>query len=132
MVYNSPPIFTFLRIRQFKRARLLECLRVIHSYALSLLFHFESWNYATIFARVHKHAIFTAKSKHYFCLDRVSHAMFSARFTANASVNSSCTQPLPPTPGLLRGICKFCVARGPGICQSRDYPRAFDTHAVTY
>ena len=36
--------------------------------------------------------------------------------------------PPPPPAGLLRGICKFCAARGPGICQ----PRAFDTHAVSY
>ena len=59
------------------------------------------------------------------------------------SVNSSCAQPLPPPPGLLRsicppyqsrgwGICKFCAARGPGICQPRGQPRAFDTHAVSY
>ena len=59
MVYNFPPIFTFLRIRQTKRARLFECLRVIHSNALSLLFHFKSWfaqklNSATYFARVYK------------------------------------------------------------------------------
>ena len=49
----------------------------------------------------------------------------------------------PPLPGLLRGscppfqsrgwgICKFCAARGPGICQPRGQPRAFDTHAVSY
>ena len=60
----------------------------------------------------------------------------------NASVNSSCTQPPPPHPGLLRGmpfqsqewgICKFCAARGPSIqCQPRGYSRAFDTHAVSY
>ena len=30
------------------------------------------------------------------------------------------------------GICKFCTARGPGICQPRGQPRAFDTHAVSY
>ena len=56
----------------------------------------------------------------------------------NASVNSSRAQPPPPPPGYCgafarpqsRGwsICKFCPARGPGICQ----PRAFDTHAVSY
>ena len=28
------------------------------------------------------------------------------------------------------GIC--CAARGPGICQPRGQPRAFDTHAVSY
>ena len=30
------------------------------------------------------------------------------------------------------GICKCCAARGPGICQPRGQPRAFDTHAVSY
>ena len=29
-------------------------------------------------------------------------------------------------------ICKFCAARGPGICQPRGYSRAFVTHAVSY
>ena len=58
----------------------------------------------------------------------------------NASVNPSC--PLPP-PGLPRGIsppfqsrgwgiCKFCTARGPGICQPQGYSQAFDTLAVSY
>ena len=48
-----------------------------------------------------------------------------------------------PTPGLLRGIfppcqsrgwgiCKFCTARGPGICQPPGHSRIFDTHAVSY
>ena len=56
----------------------------------------------------------------------------------NVSVNSSCAQHTPPPPGYCRafvrlvrpggwGICKFCAARGPGICQ----PRASDTHAVS-
>ena len=40
--------------------------------------------------------------------------------------------PPPPCPRLLRGICKFCTARGPGICQPRGNSRAFDTHAVSY
>ena len=40
----------------------------------------------------------------------------------NASVNSSS----------MRGICLHCQARGPGICQPRGQPRAFDTHAVSY
>ena len=51
--------------------------------------------------------------------------------------------PPPPPPGLLRTICppcqssgwvicKFCNARGPGICQPRGHSRAFDTHAVSY
>ena len=30
------------------------------------------------------------------------------------------------------GICKFCAARGPGICQPRGHSWAFDTHAVSY
>ena len=49
--------------------------------------------------------------------------------------------PPPPTPRLLRGIsppfqsrgwgiCNFCSARGPCICQPPGYSRAFDTHAV--
>ena len=49
----------------------------------------------------------------------------------------------PPLPGLLLGIfppcqyrgwviCKFCSARGSGICQPRGHSRAFDTHAVSY
>ena len=51
--------------------------------------------------------------------------------------------PSPSPPGLLRGICpprqsrgwgicKFCAARGPGICQPRGHSWAFDTHAVSY
>ena len=58
-----------------------------------------------------------------------------------ALVNSSCAQLVPPR--LLRGICppfqsrgwsicKFCVARGPGICPPRGQPRAFEIHAVSY
>ena len=57
-----------------------------------------------------------------------------------ASVNSSCVQTPPPpataghfpalsVPGW--GICKFCAARGPGICQPRGHSWAFDTHAVS-
>ena len=76
----------FLRISQFKQTGLFEYLRLIHKYALSLLFHLKSWfaeklNYATAFARVYKQyqepikfdgllAIFTAKCKHYFCRDQ--------------------------------------------------------------
>ena len=41
-------------------------------------------------------------------------------------------QSIPAAPGLLRGICKFWGARGPGICQPRGHSRAFDTHAVSY
>ena len=48
-----------LRILQFKQTRLFDCLRLIHKYALSLLFHLKSrfaqkLNYATTFARFHK------------------------------------------------------------------------------
>ena len=63
-----------------------------------------------------------------------------------SSVNSRCAQPpLPPPPsppatvGHLpalsvrgSGICNFCTARGPGICQPRGHSRAFDTHTVSY
>ena len=67
---------------------------------------------------------------------------FVALVYINASVNSSCAQPIP-TPGLLRGIwppwqsrgwgiCKFCAARGPDICQPLGHSWAFDTHAVCY
>ena len=49
-----------------------------------------------------------------------------------ASDNSTCAQAPPPPFGLLRGICKFCTARGPGICQPPGHSRAFDTHAVSY
>ena len=38
----------------------------------------------------------------------------------------------PPCESRGCGICKFCTARGPGICQPRGQPRAFDTHAVSY
>ena len=46
----------------------------------------------------------------------------------------------PPHPGYrgafahLRGwgICKFCTAQGPGICQPPGLSRAFDTHTVSY
>ena len=60
------------------------------------------------------------------------------------SVNSSCAQyPLPPPPRLLWGIClpchshqgwgicKFCAAWGPRICQSLGHSRAFDMHAIS-
>ena len=56
-----------------------------------------------------------------------------------ASVNFSCTQPPPPPSSNLPalsvpgwGICKFCAARGPGICQPQGQTQAFDTHAVSY
>ena len=49
-------------------------------------------------------------------------------------------RPEPPPPGLSRGICpsfqlrgwgicKFCTAPGPGVCQPRGHSQAFDTHA---
>ena len=60
-----------------------------------------------------------------------------------AAAPSPRPHPPPPSSGLLRGIrppCqsrawgirKFCVARGPGICQPRGNSRAFDTHKVSY
>ena len=30
------------------------------------------------------------------------------------------------------GICKFCTAQGPGICQPQGHSRAFDPHTVSY
>ena len=30
------------------------------------------------------------------------------------------------------GICKFCTARGSGICQPQGHSRAFDTHAASF
>ena len=58
-------------------------------------------------------------------------------FMNNASVNSICAQ---DPPGLLQGICqsrgwgicKFCAAWGPGICQPLGYFQAFDTYMVSY
>ena len=58
------------------------------------------------------------------------------------SIPAASSSPSPPA-GLPRGIfppfqskgwgiCKFCAARGPGICQPRGYFRAFETHAVSY
>ena len=57
-----------------------------------------------------------------------------------ASVNSNRVQSPPRAtaehlPAFLSRewcICKFCAARGPGICQPRGYSRAFDTRAVSY
>ena len=59
------------------------------------------------------------------------------------SIPAAPSAPPPPHPGLLRGICppcqfrgwgicKFSAVRGPGICQPRGQPRAFDTHAISY
>ena len=50
---------------------------------------------------------------------------------------------LHPAPRLLRGIClpcqsrgwgicKFCAAWAPGICQPRGHSRTFETYAVSY
>ena len=76
--------------------------------------------------------------------DCFSDKKLASVYPTNASVNSSCAQPPPPPPprataGRLPalsvqgwGIYKFCAARGPGICQPRDQPRTFDTHAVSY
>ena len=50
-------------------------------------------------------------------------------FFYNASVNSTCAQPCQSWGW---GICKFCAALGPGICQPRGHSRAFHTHAVSY
>ena len=58
------------------------------------------------------------------------------------SIPAAPTSSSPP-PGLLRaicspfqsqgwGICKFCAARVPGICQPRGYSRAFEPHEVSY
>ena len=49
----------FFRILQFKLTGLFECLRLIHKYTLSLLFHLKSWsaeklNHATALERVYK------------------------------------------------------------------------------
>ena len=55
----------------------------------------------------------------------------------NASVNSSCAQPLhspppPPHHGLLRGIYPPFQSRGTGICQTWGSTQAFETYAVSY
>ena len=55
----------------------------------------------------------------------------------NASVNSVCAQDPPgPMQGICQsrglGICKFCAAWGPGICQPQGYSQAFDTYMVSY
>ena len=71
------------------------------------------------------------------CIQFCFNASAWAPGTSQSLVNSSCA--LPPPPGLPQGIyppCqtrrwgiyKICAARGPGICQPRD----FDTHAVSY
>ena len=69
------------------------------------------------------------KKKNRDCVELVMHQLIPAA-------------PSQP-PRLLRGICppfqsrgwsicKFCVAREPGICPPRGQPRAFEIHAVSY
>ena len=38
----------------------------------------------------------------------------------------------PPFQSWGWGICKFCAARGSGICQPRGYSGTFETRAVSY
>ena len=58
-------------------------------------------------------------------------------------MNQSIPPAPSPSPGLRRGIyhlvspggwgiCKFCTARGSGICQPQGHSRAFDTHAASF
>ena len=53
------------------------------------------------------------------------------------SIPAAPSPPPPPPPPRATcqsrgwGICKFCAARGPDICQSRGHSQAFDTHAVS-
>ena len=70
------------------------------------------------------------------------------RFTSFIMHQSIPATPSPPSfpphpPRLLRGICrpcqcrgwgncKFCAARGPGICRPLGHSRPFFTHAVSY
>ena len=59
------------------------------------------------------------------------------KFMINASVNSNCAQAPPELlQGICQsqgwGICKFCAAWEPGICQPRGYSQAFDTYVVSY
>ena len=50
--------------------------------------------------------------------------------TPNKAFSWSCL--FPPCHSQGWGICKFCAAREPRICQPRGQPRAFETHAVSY
>ena len=72
-----------------------------------------------------------------------SFTICSGRFCTIMHQSIPAAPPPPPPPRLLRGICppsqsqgwgicKFCAARGPGICQPRGQPQAFDTQAVSY
>ena len=59
---------------------------------------------------------------------------FLSDLTLNLCISQFQLRPAPPfpPPRLLRGICKFCAARGLGIYQPRGRPQAFDAHAVSY
>ena len=51
------------------------------------------------------------------------------------SIPAAPSPPIPPPPGLLRGICPPCQSWEWGICKfcaARGHSRAFDTHAVSY
>ena len=79
----------FLPILQFKLKGLFECLRLIHKYALSLLFHLKSWfpeklNYATAVARVYKQYGPQNVNLTFAVIKNISHKMFSARKPLNA------------------------------------------------
>ena len=65
-------------------------------------------------------------------LDKVLTKLYSDASEYNASVNYSCAHPPPLRPRLLRGICQFCPAWGPGICQPWGYSQASDMHVVSY
>ena len=85
MTYSFPPIF----ILQFKLKGLFECLRLIHKYALSLLFHLKSLfpeklNYATAVARVYKQYWPQNVNITFAVIKNISHKMFSARKPLNA------------------------------------------------
>ena len=65
------------------------------------------------------------------------------KFQPSLCISQFHLRPAPPPPGYCGafarlvspggwGICKFCTARGPGICQPPGHSRAFDTHAVSY
>ena len=71
--------------------------------------------------------------------------LWSFLFLSLARITHQSIPPAPPpppgycgafaclvSPGRGWGICKFCTARGPGICQPPGHSRAFDTHAVSY
>ena len=78
---------------------------------------------------------------HQYCTKTCSWKII--HFIMHQSIPAAPTPPKTSPPGILCGICltfqsrgwgicKFCVAQGPGICQPRGYSRAFDTHAVSY